>query len=427
MTGATALRFRTARNARVLWALSMALVVASFLFRTWNTPGVVESLGLTGWDLVLEIAWWSVLIPAAGPAYAIVGLLIATRKPHNPIGWLALAMSIMIALHDMSWQYTVRAGAVEPGQWPGGEIAAWLSGWFALMMMPPLPFTLILLYYPAGQLVAPFGRRVMRLAVLSVLLGTLIAIAQPALLIDGTPGDGSWPRAAQVALKLAEYGTYLGFLGAALSIVLRYRRATGAERHQVKWLAYISVIIGVAFAAGMSAWSLPGKYYAGSAILSFVVFGSAIGIPATIGIAILKQRLYEIDPIINRTLVYGVLMAVLGVTYVCSVLALQYALRQLAGQQSSLAIVTSTLAIVALFAPLRNRIQDLIDRRFYRSKYDAEKMLAAFSKRLRSEVDDDRLTAGLMAVVDEAVHPSHVSLWMVKRPDVSRSAREEQG
>ena len=155
MTGATALRFRTARNARVLWALSMALVVASFLFRTWNTPGVVESLGLTGWDLVLEIAWWSVLIPAAGPAYAIVGLLIATRKPHNPIGWLALAMSIMIALHDMSWQYTVRAGAVEPGQWPGGEIAAWLSGWFALMMMPPLPFTLILLYYPAGQLVAP--------------------------------------------------------------------------------------------------------------------------------------------------------------------------------------------------------------------------------------------------------------------------------
>jgi hypothetical protein len=177
----------------------------------------------------------------------------------------------------------------------------------------------------------------------------------------------------------------------------------------------------------MSAWSLPGKYYAGSAILSFVVFGSAIGIPATIGIAILKQRLYEIDPIINRTLVYGVLMAALGVTYVCSVLALQYALRQLAGQQSSLAIVTSTLAIVALFAPLRNRIQDLIDRRFYRSKYDAEKMLAAFSKRLRSEVDLDRLTAGLMAVVDEAVHPSHVSLWMVKRPDVSRSAREEQG
>lgn len=418
------LRFRTAHNARILWALSMALVVASFLFRTWNTPGVVESLGLTGWDLFFEISWWSVLIPAAGPAYAIVGLLIATRKPRNPIGWLALGLSILIALHDMVWQYTIRAGAIEPGLWPGEGAAAWLAGWFALLMMPPLPFTLILLYYPDGQLLKPFGPWIARLAVLSVLLGTAIVIIQPSLLIGGPAGDGGGYPVPRVALRLAENGSYLSFLGAALSIVQRYRRSTGVERHQVKWLAYISSIIGVTFAAGMFAWSMRGGYYVGSAILSFVVFGSAIGIPVTIGIAILKQRLYEIDPIINRTLVYGALMAVLAVTYLSIVLGLQYALRQIAGQQSSLAIVTSTLAIVALFAPLRNRLQDLIDRRFYRSKYDAEQTLAAFSKRLRNEVDLDRLTAGLMAAVDEALHPSHVSLWMVKRPDQSNSAHQ---
>lgn len=422
-----ALRFRTARNARLFWALSMASVAASFLFRTWNTPGVVESLNLTGWDLVIEIVWWSILVPAAAPVYATVGLLVATRKPRNPIGWLALALSALIALQDITWQYMIRAGAVEQGLWPAEEIAAWLAGWLSLMMMPPTPFTLILLYYPAGELVSPGWRWISRLAVFSVVAATAITLVQPSLM-EGAPSNmESWQVVPVNALWLAQLGSQISIVAAAVSVVVRYRRSTGIERQQVKWLAYVSIIIGVSFAGGVIAWSFEGAYYTGSAIFTFAILGMAIGIPITIGIAILKQRLYEIDPIINRTLVYGVLMAVLGAIYVTSVLALQYALRHLIGQQSNLAIVTSTLAIVALFAPLRTRIQDLIDRRFYRSKYDAEKTLAAFSRRMRSEVDLDRLTAGLMAVVDEAVHPSHVSLWMVKRPDASRSAHERRG
>lgn len=420
-------RFRTPRHARILWALSIALVVASFLVRTWNTPGVMESLGVSGWDLVIEIVWWSILVPAAAPVYATVGLLIATRKPRNPIGWLALGLSILIALQDLAWQYTVRANVVEPGQWPAEELMSWIAGWFSLMLMPPLPFTLILLYYPAGKLVSPGWRWVSWLAILSVAASTVITIVQPSLM-DGMPAyTESWQIMPVTALRLTQLGSQISIVAAALSVVMRYRRATGIERQQVKWLAFVSVIVGVTFAGGVIAWSVEDGFYTGSAIFTFAILGMAIGIPISMGIAILKQRLYEIDVIINRTLVYGALTAVLAAVYVSIVFCFQRVLHHIIGPQSSLAIVTSTIAIVALFAPLRNRIQNLIDRRFYRSKYDAEKTLAAFSKRLRSEVDLDRLTAGLMAVVDEAVHPSHVSLWMVKRPERSPSAQKEQG
>lgn len=419
-------RFRTARCARVLWALGMALFGASFLFRTWNTPGLVTSLGLTGRDLAIEIAWWSVIIPAAAPAYGVVGLLTATRKPHNPIGWLALGLSPLITVQDMAWQYAVRAGAVEPGQWPGEPIAAWLTGWLGLLMMPPFMFTLILLYFPEGRLLTLRWRWVVRLTLLSILLGTCVAILQPSLMSGGLAGESIWRRRATDALRVAEIGSQISALLAALSVILRYRRAVGHERQQVKWLAYITVIIGLSFVAGAIVWSFDGGYYLGSAILSIAIFGMAIGFPLTMGIAIFKHRLYEIDVIINRTLVYGALTAVLLATYITSVLALQSAFRHLTGEQSSLAVVTSTIAIVALFNPLRNRLQNLIDRRFYRSKYDAEQTLAAFSKRLRSEVDLDRLTAGLMSVVDEAVHPSHVSLWMVRRPAQQGPAQKER-
>lgn len=423
---AAAPRFRTARTARSLWALSMTLIAASFIFRTWNTPGVIESLGVTGWDLFFEITWWSVLIPAAAPAYAIMGLLIATRKPSNPIGWLALALSILIVLQDMAWQYSVRAGAVSPGVWPGEGFAAWMTGWFAILMFPPFPFTLILLYFPAGQLVSPRWRWVARLAIASVLLGTAIAVVQPPVMFGEQEAAMAQPWAS-LSLRLSGIGSIASLLGAALSVALRYRRAETHEQHQVKWLAYISMIIGLSMALGILAWSINGMYYLGSGILSFAVLGMTVGIPATIAIAMLKHRLYEIDFIINRTLVYGAVTAVLLGVYATTVLALQSTLRHLIGHQSSLAVVTSTIAIVALFAPLRDRIQGLVDQRFYRSKYDAEKTLTAFSRRLRNEVDLDRLTAGLMAVVDEAVHPTQVSLWMVKRPSRMTRANREQG
>lgn len=423
----TIARFRTAHYARRFWALSMALVVVSFLVRTWNMPGVVEALGTSGWDLVIEIVWWSVLIPAAAPVYATVGLLIATRKPRNPIGWLALGLSILISLQDLAWQYSRRANLVDPGQWPGGEIVAWLAGWFSLLLLPPLPFTLMLLYYPAGKLASPRWRWISRLAIFSIVASTAITIIQPSLM-DGMPAYAdSWKLMPLTTLRVLQLGAQISIVAAALSVVARYRQATGIERQQVKWLAYVSVIVGVSFAGGLIAWMFEDGFYTGSAIFTFAILGMAVGIPITMGIAILKQRLYEIDVIINRTLVYGALTAVLAAVYVSIVFCFQRVLHHVIGPQSSLAIVTSTIAIVALFAPLRNRIQNLIDRRFYRSKYDAEKTLAAFSKRLRSEVDLDRLTAGLMAVVDEAVHPSHVSLWMVKRPERSPSAQKEQG
>ena len=197
----------------------------------------------------------------------------------------------------------------------------------------------------------------------------------------------------------------IGVIGAIASVVVRFRRSRGVERQQMKWFVYAVAPMLLIPTDGF----LPGI------ISSAALCAVLIGLPTAIGIAVLRYRLYEIDVLINRTLVYGSLTALLVTTYVGSIVVLQTAFRTLTGQDSQLTIVASTLAIAALFNPLRHRIQAFVDRRFYRRKYDAARILASFGARLRDETDLAELNEELLAVVRETVQPAHASLWL--RPD----------
>jgi hypothetical protein len=205
-------------------------------------------------------------------------------------------------------------------------------------------------------------------------------------------------------------------LGAVVSLFFRFRRARGDERQQIKWFVSASVL-SVAF---VFAWNflLDAESELLQASLALVSLTLAPAIPIATGIAILRYRLYDIDIIVNRTLVYGLLTGMLATVYFGGVTATQAILRTLTGQeqQPQLAVVVSTLAIAALFHPLRRRIQTFTDRRFYRSKYDAAKTLEAFSAKLRDETDLGALSDDLVGVVRETMQPAHVSLWL-RQPD----------
>jgi hypothetical protein len=209
-------------------------------------------------------------------------------------------------------------------------------------------------------------------------------------------------------------------LAAVISLLVRFHRARGDERQQIKWFASASALtLGFVFVLQMLNNTQNSLLEAGLAAVALFLIPS---IPVATGVAILRYRLYDIDRLINRALVYGLLTAMLAVVYLASVVALQSVLRALMGQESTLAIVASTLAIAAMFNPLRRRIQAFIDRRFYRRKYDARKTLEAFSAKLRDETDLEALNNELVGVVRETMQPSHVSLWL--RPDTATKRDE---
>jgi hypothetical protein len=225
---------------------------------------------------------------------------------------------------------------------------------------------------------------------------------------------GPFGETARLAKDVTEITAILVFLVSPASMVVRLRRSRGRERLQVKWVAYAAVLTATSFATSFLATLLPGGQIVADFFFLVGVAGYT-GIPVAAGIAILRYRLYEIDILINRTLVYGSLTVMLAAVYAGSIVILQGFLRALTGQESQLAIVDSTLAVAALFTPLRRRLQSFIDRRFYRRKYDARKTLEAFSAKLRDETDLDALVDELVGVVKETMYPAHVSLWL--RPD----------
>jgi hypothetical protein len=210
----------------------------------------------------------------------------------------------------------------------------------------------------------------------------------------------------------------LCMVASALSLVLRYRRSGGEEREQIKWIAFAASVVGLLYLITMvSSLTYSGPWGAAGTplwlgLLQQASLVSFTAVPITVGFAVLKYRLYDIDLLINRTLVYGSLTATLVVLYFGGIVVLQGVFVALTGEKSTLAIVASTLLIAALFTPLRRRIQSFIDRRFYRRKYDARKTLEAFSAKLRDETDLDRLGVDLVEIVSETMQPAHASLWL---------------
>jgi hypothetical protein len=338
--------------------------------------------------------------------------LILSHRPENTIGWIFCAAALFQALSEFGLEYATYSLITRPGALPLGAEMSWLADWIWALGLG-LILVFLPLCFPDGR---PPSRRWRPVAWLGGLAIGLISVPVPIL---------TWPERGAKVLRgggigeedpvwlvtLVEAGfslMLLAGLAAVISLFVRFHRARGDERQQIKWfasaaaltLAWIFVFEQLGSAEG-------GVLEATAAVSSLVLVPS---IPIATGIAILRYRLYDIHRIVNRALVYAALTASLVLVYLVGVVSLQYAFRALAGGNSQLAIVASTLAIAALFYPLRRRIQEFIDHRFYRRKYDAARTLADFSARLRSETDLDALGASLVTVARDTVQPEHVSL-----------------
>jgi hypothetical protein len=404
---------RTTSIAWIAWGVVMIGAMVALGVRQWNISGFTTSVELTSLQLLMEVLYWLVLIPAAVPAYASVGALIAARHSRNRIGWLCLALAFVIVTQDIAWQYAARGITIAPGALPATMPVDWYATVLGAFWLP-LP-ALILLYYPLGY-IASRPRRVLLWWILANMGVTSIAsVLRPRLSFD-QPNPTSIPALAPLAdaVLTLEYWLALGTLLAVLVVLaLRWRRASFVERQQLKWLVFTGAVSIVAGIVAVGHGTIYGLTLPNVLIGAVAIAGISIGVPVAIGIAITRYRLYNIDVLINRTLVYGILTALIALIYVATVVVLQRLVQFVTGTLSSeLVTVVSTLAIATLFSPLRRAIQTVIDQRFYRRKYDAQRTLHRFSMRLRDETDLDHLTVDLVGVVEQTLQPASVSLWL---------------
>ena len=350
--------------------------------------------------------------------YPTVGAIVASRRPENPVGWLLCLYGLVISISYFCAEYAIYALLAEPNSLPAGEAMAWIVSWILPIIIGLSAFLYLL--FPTGRLPSRRWRWVAWLTGVLVLAGVITSAFSSGALM-GVLGPIRNPLGVEGFTSIYTALLYIintVALGAVvLSVFMRLRHALGVERQQIKWFAYAAA--GSVIAGGV-AYLIP---IVVDTPLWFERMGFALNIafipaiPIAIGIAILRYRLYDIDLIINRTLVYGSLTAMLVALYFVGIVVLQRVFVFLTSEQSTLAVVASTLLIAALFNPLRRRIQSFIDRRFYRRKYDAAKTLQGFSAQLRDETDLHALSDDLVGVVRETMQPAHVSLWI--RPETS--------
>lgn len=404
------------------WTVFFCVALLAFtglIVLQFNTELDMMSVGETG-SSSSSVSNILLLVVVGGAIFVLtplVGLIILYRSSNWQIGWLLTTWSGFFGLSGFSQVYAeyaflVRPEAPLPLKWP----AAWFQH-----SVQGLAFGLLVIVlpqiFPTGRPLSPRWRVVFRLSMVYLALITvLLAFARGP--IAGAPAHlglinpygfvplGEPGKQGTLANRVFGGSFFIFSMLAIVSLALRYRRSRGDERQQIKWIAYTLSMWAIGFmmntVGDVNNWpflEVPG----------WVIWQVGIlGLPLAMGFAILKYRLYDIDRIINRTLVYGALTAALALVYFSSVVLLQ----QVLPSESPIAIVISTLAIAALFSPLRRRIQNAIDRRFYRQKYDAQQTLAAFSIRMRDEVELGRLSETLLAVVEETMQPAHVSLWL---------------
>jgi hypothetical protein len=373
----------------LLWAIAIGLLV---------TGVVLSAVGGGPLDEILSDA---VIVPIA----ATVGALIFARVPRNPIGWIFLGVALLGGLTALLAGYADMALLADAGSRRLGDVSAdtthWLWGPVTL-----IPVTFGLLLFPDGRLPSRRFRAFPWLAgvgivALSALVG-LNSVDEGWRGADAQSGDRT--GALPAVLGVLSTAVLPALIAAVAAVIVRFRRSSGEERQQLKWLTYGGTIAAaVLFVAG--------TVFDGNAGAGVVIAAALASIPLWIGIAILRYRLYDIDVVINRTLVYGVLTATLAGIYIGSVLLLQLLMSGLT-KDSGLAVAGSTLAVAALFRPVRSRIQQAVDRRFYRRKYDAARTVTQFGSQLRTEVDLDALGGALRGIVTETMQPAHVSLWL---------------
>ncbi len=352
----------------------------------------------------------TVLVTALILAFSTVGALIASRRPGNPIGWLFCSGALVWILGELALEYAVYATYTAPGAFPAVAWVGWFGGW-ARGMGWFLIVVFLLLLFSTGRLPSPRWRPVLWAAVAGIVLFTIAAWLSPMPLdLRLTSVANPLGLKLESALRLVE-AFYLVLplliMTSGTAVIVRFRGSRGEERQQLKWFAYAVAVMTLMF-AGWFSLVLAGLAPEGRLVYALPLFG----LPVAVGIAILRHRLYDIDVVINRTLVYGSLTFTLAATYVICVVALQQVFRVLTGGESQLAVVASTLAIAALFGPLRRRVQSFIDRRFYRGRYDAARTLEVFSAKLRDETDLDQLNTELLAVVRDTMQPASAGFWL---------------
>ena len=356
------------------------------------------------------------IFPLGLTVSAIVGGLVASRRPANPVGWFFLGSAGCLALAEVAARYATYGLS-------GALAMAWLLSWLWLPGVTLMLF-FVPLYFPDGRLVSPRWRWLARVAFLFCVGGAIYSAFSPGEIQDeGIVNPLGIEALKPVSDLLGPFVLVVYFallFASAASLAVRFRRSGSVERQQIKWLAFAALAIPV--------WFLTNAPIEAASHTLFVLMDALIVsalIPAATGIAILRYRLYDIDVVINRTIVYGSLTVMLVALYFGGIVVLQRVFVALTGQQSTLAVVASTLAIAALFNPLRRWVQAFVDRRFYRRKYDAAKTLAAFSSRLREETDLDSLRDEVLEVVRETMQPEHASLWL--RPHVANAKIDAPG
>jgi len=398
----------------------------------WSTCAL--SLTLTGTALVLlaanrshpnvHVFDYGTVLTVITVSTSPVGALIASRRPQNPLGWIICAIGLGSGIEHFAGQYAIYALLLsEPTSLSGGEVFAWIASWLWVPSAGLLVFLLLL--FPDGRLASGRWRWFAWLSATALTAGTVSAAFLPGP-IDGLGPirnplgiEGTRQLLGPVVSGSAALAEGLLALVAAVSLLLRLRHARGEERQRIKWFAYaITMMAGGFFltytvAEAIDAWWM---WWTGFGL----TMASVLGVQLSIGIAILRYRLFDIDLIINRTLVYGTLTATLVALYFGGIVVLQRLFVVLTGERSTLAVVASTLVIAALFNPLRRRVQGFVDRRFYRRKYDARKTLDAFSTKLREETDLEALDSELVGVIRDAVQPVHASLWLRSPTEVGR-------
>jgi hypothetical protein len=382
----------------------------------WTAFGVSAALCAIGVALLAQVP--AAVLEEAGQSFALstlfvaillvfglVGAVVASRLPSNPIGWLFLGLALIEGVYELVFGYTHYS--LHVGALPGETWTAWLSNWLS-PLSPPLLIAALLLF-PDGRPPSPRWRWVLwgcpLLAVLALLQYAFTAAPMGEFPAVDNPAAVAWlPEIPSDPFVFAL------LVAAAAGLAVRFRRSRGVERQQLKWFVYAAAVMAGFLVLSSLATSLFGGDE-DSIVAGFLFAACISGVPIAAGIAILRHRLYDIDVVINRTLVYAALTASLGGTYLLIALLIGLTLGE-----SDVAVAASTLAVAALFRPARARIQDLVDRRFYRRRYDAARTLDAFGARLRDEVDLEMLAADLRGVVRETVQPAHVSLWLRSTP-----------
>ena len=395
------------RNALIAWVvfgLIAASVIAGFIYDFFTRPAG-DHIALSEFTL-----------PFVPVTFALVGALIISRQPRNVIGLLMMLPGLSLFFLVDVYLRPYLTGILPSPESPTDFflILLWFSNWNWLLLVFPLMFIMVL--FPTGEPLTPRWGWLIYYGVGLMVLFVLMTTFAESL----APGSGGvdWKFDNPIGFLKEDWinvlvGPFLVSLPiwvilCVVSLLVRFRRAGGVEREQIKWLFYAAAIFALTYVPSFiwTDFNDPENFW------GFLWVFGMLSIPVAIAIAILRYRLYDIDIIIRRTLQYALLTALLALVYFGGVVLLQSLFESLTGEQSAIAIVVSTLVIAALFAPLRLRIQKSIDKRFYRHRYDAEQALASFASTARDEVDLDELTAALVRVVDDTMQPEMVSLWL---------------